>query len=76
MKVHNCHHTIKGLSFFTEDGVEEYNIIRRNLAVYTKQSSSLLNADITPAAFWLVNPNNEVYENAAAGGTHFGFWYR
>ena len=67
---------IKGLSFFTEDGIEEYNIIRRNLAVYTKQSSSLLNADITPAAYWIVNPNNEVYENAAAGGTHFGFWYR
>ena len=67
---------VKGLSFFTEDGVEEYNVIRRNLAIYTKQSSSLLNADITPAAFWIVNPNNEVYENAAAGGTHFGFWYR
>lgn len=67
---------IKGLSFFIEDGKEENNIIRRNLAVYTKQSSSLLNPDVTPAAFWIVNPNNQVYENSAAGGTHFGFWYR
>ena len=67
---------IKGLSFFIEDGIEEDNIIRRNLAVYTRQSSSLLNPDVTPAAFWVVNPNNHLYENAAAGGTHFGFWYR
>ena len=67
---------IKGLSFFIEDGKEENNIIRNNLAVYTKQSSSLLNPDVTPAAFWVVNPNNELYGNAAAGGTHFGFWYR
>ena len=69
-------YNIKGLSFFIEDGKEENNIIRNNLAVYTKQSSSLLNPDVTPAAFWVVNPNNEVYGNAAAGGTHFGFWYR
>jgi hypothetical protein len=69
-------YNIKGLSFFIEDGIEENNIVRRNLAVYTKQSSSLLNPDVTPAAFWIVNPNNQIYENAAAGGTHFGFWYR
>lgn len=24
----------------------------------------------------IVNPNNLVRHNAAAGGTHFGFWYR
>ena len=51
---------IKGLSFFIEDGIEENNIVRRNLAVYTRQSSSLLNPDVTPAAFWIVNPNNQV----------------
>ena len=27
---------IKGLSFFIEDGIEENNIVRRNLAVYTR----------------------------------------
>ena len=67
---------IKGLSFFIEDGIEENNIVRRNLAVYTRQSSSLLNPDVTPASYWIVNPNNQIYENAAAGGTHFGFWFR
>ena len=67
---------IKGLSFFIEDGLEVHNTIRQNLAVYTRQSSSLLNPDVTPAAFWVVNPLNHLYENAAAGGTHFGFWYR
>ena len=44
---------VKGLSFFIEDGIEENNIIRQNLAVYTKQSSSLLNPDVTPASFWV-----------------------
>lgn len=24
----------------------------------------------------MVNPNNIVRHNAAAGGTHFGYWYR
>ena len=39
-------------------------------------SCSLLNPDITPAAYWVVNPNNILRHNAAAGGTHFGFWFR
>lgn len=41
-----------------------------------KASSSLLNDDITPAAFWATNPDNHYEHNAAAGGTHFGWWYR
>lgn len=28
------------------------------------------------AAFWITNPNNDIQHNHAAGGTHFGFWYR
>ena len=31
---------------------------------------------MTPAAFWVTNPNNTYIGNAVAGGTHFGFWYR
>lgn len=34
------------------------------------------NDDITPAAFWVTNANNTLIGNHAAGGTHFGFWYR
>ena len=73
---HNVVFDIKGLSFFVEDGVEIDNIIQYNLAVYTRQSNSLLNPDIQPGSFWIVNPNNIVQHNAVAGSTHFGFWYR
>ncbi|XP_047483519.1 fibrocystin-L-like isoform X2 [Penaeus chinensis] len=65
-----------GHAIFTEDGNEEDNVFEYNLAVFTRLSSSLLTADLTPASFWIVNPNNLVRHNAAAGGTHFGFWYR
>ena len=72
----NVAYNILGHAYFTEDGIEEYNIIQDNLGVFVRASSSLLNVDITPATFWLVNANNIVRRNAAAGGTHFGFWYR
>ncbi len=72
----NVAFNIMGHAYFTEDGIEQFNIIQDNLGVFVRASSSLLNVDITPATFWLVNPNNIVRRNAAAGGTHFGFWYR
>ena len=72
----NVAYNILGHAYFLEDGIEENNVIQDNLAVFVRASSSLLNVDITPAAFWVVNPNNIVRRNAAAGGTHFGFWYR
>lgn len=42
-----------GHAIFTEDGVEQFNVIQYNLAVYTRSSSSLLNVDITPSAYWV-----------------------
>nr|XP_058131903.1 fibrocystin-L isoform X2 [Dasypus novemcinctus] len=83
--IHNTHHLlverniiydIKGGAFFIEDGIEHGNILQYNLAVFVQQSTSLLSDDVTPAAFWVTNPNNTIRHNAAAGGTHFGFWYR
>ncbi|XP_048215228.1 fibrocystin-L isoform X1 [Perognathus longimembris pacificus] len=83
--IHNTHHLlverniiydIKGGAFFIEDGIEHGNILQYNLAIFVQQSTSLLNDDVTPAAFWVTNPNNTICHNAAAGGTHFGFWYR
>ncbi|KAM6974364.1 PKHD1 like 1, tandem duplicate 1, partial [Tautogolabrus adspersus] len=83
--IHNTHrllveHTviynIMGGAFFIEDGIETGNILQYNLAVSVRQSTSLLNDDVTPAAYWVTNPNNIIRHNAAAGGTHFGFWYR
>ena len=72
----NVAYNILGHAYFLEDGIEEHNIIQDNLGIFVRASSSLLNVDITPATFWVVNPNNIVRRNAAAGGTHFGFWYR
>ena len=72
----NVAYNILGHAYFLEDGIEQNNIIQDNLGVFVRASSSLLNVDITPAVFWIVNPNNIVRRNAAAGGTHFGFWYR
>ncbi|XP_050924319.1 LOW QUALITY PROTEIN: PKHD1 like 1, tandem duplicate 1 [Lates calcarifer] len=83
--IHNTHrllvernviYDIMGGAFFIEDGIETENILQYNLAVFVKQSTSLLNDDVTPAAYWVTNPNNIIRHNAAAGGTHFGFWYR
>uniref|UniRef100_A0AAQ5X4Y6 Polycystic kidney and hepatic disease 1 (autosomal recessive)-like 1 n=1 Tax=Amphiprion ocellaris TaxID=80972 RepID=A0AAQ5X4Y6_AMPOC len=73
---HNVIYNIMGGAFFIEDGIETENILQYNLAVFVKQSTSLLNDDVTPAAYWVTNPNNILRHNAAAGGTHFGFWYR
>ena len=71
----NVAYNIMGHAYFLEDGIEEGNIIQYNLGIFIRASSSLLNVDITPATFWSVNPNNVFRHNAAAGGTHFGFWY-
>ncbi|XP_057684607.1 fibrocystin-L-like [Corythoichthys intestinalis] len=73
---HNIIYNIMGGAFFIEDGIETENILQYNLAVFVRQSSSLLNDDVTPAAYWVTNPNNIIRHNHAAGGTHFGFWYR
>ena len=67
---------VLGGSIFIEDGIEEFNLIKGNLVVFTRQSQALLNADITPAGIWITNPMNYIEDNVVAGGTHFGFWYR
>lgn len=71
---HNVAFNVMGLTFFIEDAIEENNIIQYNLAVFTRPSSSLLNVDQTPTSFWIVNPNNIVRHNHAAGGSSFGYW--
>ena len=71
----NVAYNIMGHAYFLEDGIEKHNIIQDNLGIFVRGSSSLLNVDITPATFWAVNAQNIIRRNAAAGGTHFGFWY-
>ena len=72
----NVIYDVMGNAYFMEDGIETGNIIQYNLGVFVKPSSSELNVDITPATFWVTNANNTVQHNAAAGGSHFGFWYQ
>ncbi|XP_052286416.1 fibrocystin-L-like [Dreissena polymorpha] len=85
VNIHGTHNTmveknvifdVMGGAMFLEDGVETGNTFQYNLAVFVRESSSLLNDDVTPASFWVTNPNNTIQHNAAAGGTHFGYWYR
>lgn len=64
-----------GMCYFIEDGIEEDNLLQYNLAIMIKKSSSLLNVDSIPAAFWITNPNNIWRHNHAAGVTHFGYWF-
>nr|XP_018672072.2 fibrocystin-L-like [Ciona intestinalis] len=73
---HNVVYDVMGGAIFIEDGIETNNVIQYNLAIFVKQSTSLLNDDVTPAAYWVTNPNNIIRHNHAAGGTHFGAWYR
>lgn len=72
----NVVYDIMGNALFMEDGIETGNTVRYNLGVFVKASSSSLNVDITPATFWVTNANNTVSHNAAAGGSHFGYWYQ
>ena len=72
----NVVYNVKGLSFFLEDGVELNNTLQYNLAMFTRMYNSLLNPDINPASFWIVNAWNRFKHNACAGGTHFCFWLR
>ena len=71
----NVAYNVMGHNFFIEDGVETQNTFRRNLAVQTIDSQSLLNTDQTPASFWITNPNNYLEHNHAAGSPMYGFWF-
>lgn len=73
---HNVAYNVMGGAFFFEDGIETGSVVQYNLLVFVRESSSLQNDDVTPAAYWVTNPDNTIQHNRAVGGTHFGFWYR
>lgn len=72
----NVVYNVMGGALFFEDGIETGNTLQNNLLVFVRESTSLQNDDVTPAAFWSTNPNNTVQFNHAVGGSHFGFWFR
>lgn len=55
---HNVANDVMGHAFFIEDGIETGNTIQYNLGVAVRTSSTLLTTDVTPATFWVTNPNN------------------
>ena len=70
----NVAYNCMGHNFFIEDAVEEDLLIQYNLAVKTKQSTSLLSSDQKATAFWITNAYNTIQHNHAAGGAQVGFW--
>jgi hypothetical protein len=65
----------RGHAIFLEDGTETGHIIERNAVIVVRPVWSLLLVDQSPSAFWIVNPDNIVRDNAATS-SHYGFWYR
>ena len=64
-----------GHQFFIEDGIETRNKYTENVGLMAHRSMSLLNADQTPASFWITNPDNDFKGNRAVGAHGFGFWF-
>ena len=64
-----------GHTYFVEDGVETKNQIVGNLGANVRELFVGLTSDATPAVYWLVNGDNYVERNIAAGGTHYGIWF-
>lgn len=58
---------IKGSSIYLQDGSEQNNVIQNNLVINTLQTWILYQSDITPASFYISNPNNILKNNRAAG---------
>jgi hypothetical protein len=69
---------VYGFAFMLEDGAEEGNVLRGNLAMdIVGAIQHTTNATVTehgnPAAFWFVNPANSFVDNMAAGVQGSGF---
>ena len=60
----------RGHTYFVEDGLETKNVITGNLGANTRELFVGLTSDATPATYWLVNGDNYVERNIAAGSTH------
>jgi len=72
-----CYDNI-GHGYFLEDGAETGNLFEDNLAILTQRPANgeaLIPSDVTPAAFWITNPDNTYRRNVAAGSRGFGFWF-
>ena len=65
-----------GHCYFLEDGVEKDTVLRGNLGLGTRRtSSSTIPSDRDPATFWVTHPSALVSGNTAAGSEGKGFWF-
>lgn len=75
-----------GHGFFLEDGSETGNVLTGNLGLVTRKPANgeaLLASDtakrgtepLGPSTYWLINPDNTLRGNVAAGSDGSGFWY-
>ena len=72
-----CYDNI-GHGYFLEDGAETGNLFEDNLGILTRTPAAgqaLIPSDVTPATFWITNPDNTYRGNVAAGSRGFGFWF-
>ena len=51
-------------------GVETKNVVKGNLVIGTRACYSCLVSDLTPSSYWIVNGDNYIEHNIAAGSTH------
>ncbi len=68
-------HNYFGHNYFVEDGNEQFNLIERNLGVWTLRMFAALASDAKPATFWMSSANNLWRDNVAAGSELIGFWF-
>lgn len=75
-----------GHGVFLEDGSERYNVIRKNVALYSMRPDSGFEVtpsdnqfnqvqNRTPSSYWITNPENTFEDNVAAGTHGTGFWF-
>ncbi len=67
-----------GHAYFLEDGAETGNLFENNLGVLTRLPAvgeAVIPTDVSPATFWITNPDNTYRRNAAAGSRGFGYWF-
>ncbi|XP_060073811.1 cell migration-inducing and hyaluronan-binding protein-like [Ylistrum balloti] len=64
-----------GHAYFLEDGGEKRTVFDGNLGFGQRSTSTLVQTDINPVAFFISNPQTYLRNNVAAGGWRAGFWF-
>ena len=66
---------VKGHNFFIEDGSERQNVFEANLAINVLPLTTMLQSDLSPAAFWTSTPANTWIHNVVSGTPNSGIWF-